>query len=888
MLKIVEENDKIYSPIRKKWLVKKPEEVVRQNFVLQLVNDYGYSLEQMLEEENLTGRGSAQARADIVIYRHFNDIKLNNNPLIVVECKAENIIISEKDYLQGELYARIHNAPFFVTHNNLETKFWRVKKDKSPGYREEIENIPTARANDKEIEELFSKLKVFRQGEFRDILKSCHTIIRNNEKLDPTIAFDEIAKILFMKVYAERNLKAEKSQNIFSLDWVEKAEVYTKNFIAKTFDDTKTEFGRSAIFKPDEKINLNNTTIKAIIQKLEKYNLSETSVDTKGIAFESFLSDTFLRGKLGQFFTPRPVVEFMVEMINPQENQIVCDPACGSGGFLIKFFQDVQQKIYQSLNDEYLKLKTEIENNNSFSEQEKDAKILELFTELEKNSDITNKNTRVFNLANNCIFGIDANERAARTAKMNMIMHGDGHGGIHHGDGFLNINGAITDNKFDVVLTNPPFGMKTTDKDILKLFQLPKSNSITTQVLFLERSINLLKEKGKLAIVLPNGLFNNPKEEFVREFTENNGYILATVSLPRETFLSSDADVNCSLLFFQKFTKEEETNWQNLLKIKQEFVYNSQQTERQELKVILETKITQKEYHSKEEFKQASDDLKTQKKNAEKRIKELDLLVLQESRKLAKADFNYQIFMYEAEKVGITATGDDCENELIEVAKVYKQFLNNETGKLEKSAIVEYKDLTRWDAKNYLYTLTSVYELKKLKNYIYEHSEKVKLFDFPDEEFNILGVTNREGVYLNLTEKGETFNQPYKKVKAGELVYNPYRVNVGSIGIVDEEFDSMYISPAYVVFGVKEGLLNEYLYLVLSSDWFNPFLRAATSGSVRQNLTYDLLCELEIPLPDLDKQREIVIEWINLKEQQRKLKETMFDFKNNLSETILK
>jgi len=120
------------------------------------------------------------------------------------------------------------------------------------------------------------------------------------------------------------------------------------------------------------------------------------------------------------------------------------------------------------------------------------------------------------------------------------------------------------------------------------------------------------------------------------------------------------------------------------------------------------------------------------------------------------------------------------------------------------------------------------------------------------------------------------------------LVYNPYRVNVGSIGIVDEEFDSMYISPAYVVFGVKEGLLNEYLYLVLSSDWFNPFLRAATSGSVRQNLTYDLLCELEIPLPDLDKQREIVIEWINLKEQQRKLKETMFDFKNNLSETILK
>ncbi len=888
MLKLIEENDKIYSHIRKKWLIKKPEEVVRQNFVLELVNVYGYSLEQMLEEENLTGRGSAQARADIVIYRHFNDIKLNNNPLIVIECKAESIIISEKNYLQGELYARIHNAPFFVTHNSLETKYWRVKKDKSPGYREEIENIPTARANDKEIENLFSKLKVFRQGEFRDILKVCHNIIRNNEKLDPTIAFDEIAKILFMKVYAERNLKTEKTQNIFSLDWVEKAEVYTKDFIAKTFEDTKTEFGRSAIFKPLEKINLNINTVKSIIQKLEKYNLSETSVDTKGIAFESFLSDTFLRGKLGQFFTPRPIVEFMINIINPQENQIVYDPACGSGGFLIHFFQKVQQNIYQSLNNEYLQAKAEIEKNTELTEQEKDSQILELFADLEKTSDITNKNSRLYNLANHCIFGVDANERAARTAKMNMIMHGDGHGGIHHGDGFLDIKDVITDNKFDVVLTNPPFGMKTTDKDILKLFQLPKSDSITTQVLFLERCINLLKEKGKLAIVLPNGLFNNPKEEFVRVFTENKGYILATVSLPRETFLSSNADVNCSLLFFQKFTKEEELKWENLLKLKQDEVYNNQRPERQNLDEIKESKIIQKDFTNREEFKIATEELKTKKKIAEKGLKELDNLVLQEGRKLAKHEFNYPIFMYEAEKVGITATGDSCENELIEVVELYKQFLENKSIQLNRGVIVNYKDLTRWDAKSYLYTLTSVYELKKLKDYIYEHSEKIKLFNFPDNEFDILGVTNREGVYLNLTEKGETFNQPYKKVKAGELAYNPYRVNVGSIGIVEKEHDGMFISPAYIVFGVKESLLNEYLYLVLSSDWFNPFLRAATSGSVRQNLTFDLLGELEIPLPDLQKQKEIVNEWIKLKEQQQKLKETMFDFKSNLSKTILK
>lgn len=887
MIEFLEKYDKIYSHIRKKWLIKKPEEVVRQQFVVLLVNHYGYLLEQLLEEENLTGRGSAQVRADIVVYRNVSDIQQKNNPLIIVECKAESILISEKDYLQGELYARIHNAPFFVTHNSLETKFWRVKKDKSPGYREEIEDIPHANANDKEIENLFAKLKTFKQGEFREILKACHNIIRNNEKLDPTLAFDEIAKILFMKVYAERHLKVEKNQNIFSLDWVETAEKYNPDYLQDMFDKTKREFGKSQIFKPTEKINLSLQSIKSIVRRLEKYNLSETSVDTKGIAFENFLSDTFLRGSLGQFFTPRPIVDFMIDILEPQEGQIACDPACGSGGFLIRFFQKVQVQIYQSLNDTYLKNKTAIENNTSLSENEKDAQILALFEQLEKDSDIINPQSRLYHLAQHCIFGIDANERAARTAKMNMIMHGDGHGGIYHHDGFLNI-GEITDEKFDFILTNPPFGMKTTDTNILKLYQLPKSESITTQVLFLERCINLLNEKGKLGIVLPNGMFNNPKEAYVREFTEDNGYILATVSLPRETFLSSGADVNCSLLFWQKFTHEEKTTWDNLLQVQKSNVLEEQKAERDEIATTLNTKLNAKNYTDKEQFKTESELLKARKSEVQKRLKELDIIVQQEGRHRAKTSFNYAIFMYEADKVGINATGDVTENELPKVVRLFKQFLQKQVIDSEKAVTVPYDTLTRWDAKSYAKKITANFPLVKLKYYLYEHNEKIKLFDYPKQEFCILGVTNREGVYLNLTEKGDTFNQAYKKVKKGELVYNPYRVNVGSIGIVDEEFDGYYISPAYVVFGVTERLLNDYLYLVLSSEWYNPLLRAATSGSVRQNLTYDLLCELEIPLPDIEFQRQIVNEWLQLKEQQRKLKETMLNFKNSISEIILR
>jgi type I restriction enzyme S subunit len=188
-----------------------------------------------------------------------------------------------------------------------------------------------------------------------------------------------------------------------------------------------------------------------------------------------------------------------------------------------------------------------------------------------------------------------------------------------------------------------------------------------------------------------------------------------------------------------------------------------------------------------------------------------------------------------------------------------------------QTVITQYKDLTRWDIKNYLWLFRSSFSVEPLGNYIYEHSEKEKIGDQADKEFPILGVTNKIGVYLNEYVKSEKINQPYKKVKGGELTYNPYRVNVGSVGIVQDEYDNFYISPAYVVFGTKEGLLNEYIYLVLSSSWFNPYLRAATSGSVRQNLTFDLLSELNVPIPPLAIQKKIVEQWHKAKKQAEEL-----------------
>lgn len=144
----------------------------------------------------ITSSGSGKARADYVLRRTKDDNNGGKSPLIVVECKADNVAIYQKVYFQGEHYARYAGAPFFITHNNNETKYWRVITGKMPGSIEEIEDIPKADSTEKQVQELLSKLKVFKENEFADLLHQCHNIIRNREKLDPAAAFDEIAKVL--------------------------------------------------------------------------------------------------------------------------------------------------------------------------------------------------------------------------------------------------------------------------------------------------------------------------------------------------------------------------------------------------------------------------------------------------------------------------------------------------------------------------------------------------------------------------------------------------------------------------------------------------------------------------------------------------------------------
>lgn len=756
--------DQIFSPVRGKWLPLTPEERVRQEYLFVLTREYGYSIDQIAEEESVTGRGSAQARADFLIWRTIQNRADSRPAMIVVECKSDNVTISAKDYFQGDNYARREGAKFFVTHNNRETRYWRIRTDRRPGYLEEIENIPHADATDEEIKKLIGRLKIFKENEFADLLHQCHNVIRNREHLDPAAAFDEIAKVLFVKTHVERDMKEKRrQQNRFTVDYLRT--LPGRAPLNLLFTDTKDAYQADAIFTEANKINLKPATGEEIVKLLERYNLSDTSEDVKGIAFERFLGRTF-RGEIGQFFTPRTIVEFMVHMVDPREGDVVCDPASGSGGFLIRFFEIVREQILSDVDRQYQAYAAELESKR-LSKANRAKLLHEKFETLQTTIDQRNRESRLWKLANRCIYGCDANDRMARTSKMNMIMHGDGHGGVHHHNGFINVNG-IFEGRFDIILTNPPFGanveatdkittsdVRTTDEQyrlyaqwygqaykeaqesvqqaaknnapIATLFDLPyggnkaengkkRLGKIKTEILFLERCLALLKPGGRLGIVLPEGIFNNPSLSYVREFCEDRAFIRAVVSLPQETFYSAGASVKASLLFMQKFSEEEAADYRTKRRAaiaEVDAKYQPEiETETDRIQKLIDeaaekiksakppTQAARKKM-SKQEIKSAIDvakiaakrmpEWKNQMVEARRELrayeKQMAKTKTREARQLLKERFDYPVFLYDAQHVGITATGDQdvCELYHSETLGLPVDF------KLEDTALVQYR-----------------------------------------------------------------------------------------------------------------------------------------------------------------------------------------------------
>jgi type I restriction enzyme M protein len=367
-------------------------------------------------------------------------------------------------------------------------------------------------------------LKKVSREELIQALEKCHNTVWQGGKLAPTAAFDEVSKLLFCKLRDEKQRENGKPYR-FQIGTYETAEdVYQR--IDAIYQKAKQE--DEEVFK--ENIRLSPAIVYSVVEHLQEIAVSKVDLDVKGVAFERFMQE-FFKGKMGQFFTPRPLVEFCVQMLAPQFADKVIDPACGSGGFLLNAMDYVRQYV-----------ETHYDKNEAWQHWHDFAK--------------------------DRLFGIEINDQIARVCRMNMIIHDDGHTNVISTDSLddfeqiRDIKPAFKEDAFDLLLTNPPFGatVKATEKRYLDRYELGgQRKTQKTEILFIERCLRFLKPgAGRMAIVLPDGILTNSSLQYVREFILRAAYLLAVVSLPQFAFAHYGAGVKSSLVFLRRKGENEE------------------------------------------------------------------------------------------------------------------------------------------------------------------------------------------------------------------------------------------------------------------------------------------------------------------------------------------
>jgi len=361
-------------------------------------------------------------------------------------------------------------------------------------------------------------------------LEKSHNTLWAGGKRNPTVAFDELCKIIFVKIRDEKRGRKTGEYYDFQIKTHEKAESVYKRLDA-IYQEAKQK--DPEVFK--ESLKIDPEELYTVVGHLQSVSLNKTDLDTKGVAFEQFMED-FFKGKSGQYFTPREIVSFAVKMMDIKNDDLVLDPACGSGGFLLHALDEVRNQA-----EEYYE------------------------------GDDAEKYRFWHDFAQNNLFGIEINDSIARVAKMNMIIHDDGHTNVIGFDALEDVgkmtekNRGFEKNRFDVIVTNPPFGanVKRSEHPYLEKFALGQNGKKSrdnqkTEILFIERCIDFLKQgTGQMAIVLPDGILTNSSLQYVRDFIMERAQILAVVSLPQFAFAHFGAGVKSSIVFIRRKGEKE-------------------------------------------------------------------------------------------------------------------------------------------------------------------------------------------------------------------------------------------------------------------------------------------------------------------------------------------
>lgn len=537
-----------------------PEEYVRQNIEKRLVNEHQYP-KGLIKIEFPIKVGSANKRVDIAIFPNSCTEFKQENIILIIECKKENISLNDKKEGVGQLKS------YMQACGNCEWGMWTNGKDKEV-YRKsttdkgKIEfddyiDIPSYNTPIEEIDRPSRKKQQKASGDnLLYAFKKCHNHIYAIDGPQKQVAFFELLKIIFCKIEDERNLFEEPE---FFVSTKERSnpdgQVTVKKRIEKIF--TKVKEKQKQIFEQNDELKLSPRTIAYVVGELQKYSFLDTNIDVKGKAYEEIVGAN-LRGDRGEFFTPRNVMKMTVEMVAPKIGETVLDSSCGTGGFLVQAMNYVINQI-------------EIQLEKTLGKPKKQ------WSDVQKQT----ANDRIKEIASKHFFGFDINPDLVKATKMNMVMNNDGAGNILRANSLLpphewdlefkktlaerfNIDASkIRSVKdialFDVIVTNPPFGSKIPIQDptILSQYEISgTSKSMSPEELFVERCVQFLKAKGRLAVVLPDSILGSPGKAFIREWLLKNCYIIASIDLHQDTFQPSTG-TQTSVLIVQKKTEEE-------------------------------------------------------------------------------------------------------------------------------------------------------------------------------------------------------------------------------------------------------------------------------------------------------------------------------------------
>lgn len=519
-----------------------PEEKVRAEFWAELIYKYEYPANRIKIEVVVPDRLPTD-RADIVIFSD-DDCK---RPYTVVECKKDGV--TDAEFTQA-IEQGVGNATWIKLRAeyvvivaggtrrvlDVSDKFGALEREQNI-----LADLPKAYGKPQEFR--------FYKGTDNDIqpvaredlisaIKKCHQTLWGGGRLSPPTAFGELCKLIFVKISDEQ--KPRKNGEPYQF------QIKTHEPSSKLAERINALYNEQKVKDPEvftESIKVDDRVLRTVVSHLEAINLNKTDLDVKGVAFEQFM-DGFFKGDFGQYFTPRPIIEFCVNMMKPEQDWDVLDPSCGSGGFLLHALDYMRNQA----GDYFDKVSHPVEYFNYWHD-----------------------------FAAKHLYGIEINDEIARVAKMNMIVHDDGHTNVISHDALESIdkmhehNRGFAENHFDLILTNPPFGstINLAEKPYLASYELgntidakgkqkPRKNQ-SSEVLFIERICQFLKPgTGKAAIVLPDGVLTNSSMQYVRDFIIEKFQLLAVVSLPQCAFAHFGAGVKASIIFVRKRKENEQ------------------------------------------------------------------------------------------------------------------------------------------------------------------------------------------------------------------------------------------------------------------------------------------------------------------------------------------